>query len=273
MSDYSNSNNTSSGQETPRLLTIAASHYCEKARWALERAKFNYIEEAHVPIFHVLAGRKTAAGKIVPVLVINDDTAMIGGQAILKYLHNLAPDQAQFYPHDPELQQEVEKLEHSFEKQLAPLVAHWAYSYLLNDQRLIRRLWCKGTPSLEKAMFPVIFPIARKLFKKRLGIKAGSTSSTYNQIKEIFESVNRKLADGRTYLIGEQFSAADLTFSALAAAALLCPDYRGVKLPSLEEIPHEMAQGVKELRAMPAGQYAMKLFSREQANQPITVTQ
>ena len=273
MPDYLDFRKSSFRQENPRLLTIAASHYCEKARWALERFNFNYVEEKHVPLFHIFASRKTRAGKIVPVLVVNDQTVLIGAQAILQYLHTLAPEQAQFYPNNPELKQEVEKLENFLEKKLAPLVAHWAYYYLLNDKRLIRRLWCEGTPSLEQTMFPVIFPIARKLFKRRLGIKSGSASSTYNQIQEIFESINQKLADGRSYLIGEQFSAADLTFSALAAAALLCPDYRGVRLPNLNEIPHEMAEGVRELRAMPAGQYAIKLFSDERANKPVKVTQ
>ena len=31
-----------------RLLTIPISHYCEKARWALERAGLAYREERHV---------------------------------------------------------------------------------------------------------------------------------------------------------------------------------------------------------------------------------
>ena len=29
----------------PRLLTIPISHYCEKGRWALERAEIDYVEE------------------------------------------------------------------------------------------------------------------------------------------------------------------------------------------------------------------------------------
>ncbi len=31
-----------------RLLTIPISHYCEKARWALDRAGLDYVEERHV---------------------------------------------------------------------------------------------------------------------------------------------------------------------------------------------------------------------------------
>ena len=35
-----------------RLVTIPISHYCEKARWALERAGLDYVEERHVQGIH-----------------------------------------------------------------------------------------------------------------------------------------------------------------------------------------------------------------------------
>jgi len=40
-----------------RLVTIPISHYCEKARWALERAGVPYREERHVQGVHILASR------------------------------------------------------------------------------------------------------------------------------------------------------------------------------------------------------------------------
>ena len=36
-----------------RLITIGASHYCEKARWAVERAGLPFREEFHPPVFHL----------------------------------------------------------------------------------------------------------------------------------------------------------------------------------------------------------------------------
>ena len=41
-----------------RLITIPISHYCEKARWALERAGLPYREERHVQGIHRLAARR-----------------------------------------------------------------------------------------------------------------------------------------------------------------------------------------------------------------------
>ena len=34
------------------LITIPISHYCEKARWALDRARQPYVEVRHLPLFH-----------------------------------------------------------------------------------------------------------------------------------------------------------------------------------------------------------------------------
>lgn len=37
------------------LVTIGVSHYCEKARWALERFQLPFEERRHVPILHMPA--------------------------------------------------------------------------------------------------------------------------------------------------------------------------------------------------------------------------
>ena len=52
-----------------RLVTIPISHYCEKARWALERAGMPYREERHVQLVHRIAARRAGGGLTVPVLV------------------------------------------------------------------------------------------------------------------------------------------------------------------------------------------------------------
>ena len=52
-----------------RLVTIPISHYCEKARWALERAGIPYREERHVQGIHRFASRRAGGVGTTPVLV------------------------------------------------------------------------------------------------------------------------------------------------------------------------------------------------------------
>ena len=49
-----------------RLVTIPISHYCEKARWALQRARLPYREERHVQGLHRLYARRAGGGRPSP---------------------------------------------------------------------------------------------------------------------------------------------------------------------------------------------------------------
>ena len=39
---------------TATLVTIAFSHFCEKARWALDHAGVRYVEERYAPVAHLV---------------------------------------------------------------------------------------------------------------------------------------------------------------------------------------------------------------------------
>lgn len=248
-------------QKIPRLITIPISHYCEKVRWALERLKLPYIEEPHVPLFHWLA-TYPRSGKSVPLLVTKDGT-FTDSTDILQYLDKISPVSATLYPTAPDLRREVEQLEDLFDTQLAPSVRDWAYFYLFNNWDLMKRLWCYGTPLVEQALFPIVFPLIREAAIQTYKITAESATKSYNTIKSIFETVNEMLADGRSYLVDDKFSCADMTFASLAAPVVLAAGYRGVRLPYLNEVPDKMAAEIKELQETPAGIYALRLYDKE----------
>jgi glutathione S-transferase len=81
-------------------------------------------------------------------------------------------------------------------------------------------------------------------------------------VREVFDSVGERLSDGRRFLVGDRFSAADLTFAALSAPMIVPPEY-GVPLPQPDELPAAMAGVVRELRSHPAGQFALDMYRRE----------
>ena len=59
---------TSGGHDSPaRFITIPLSHYCEKARWGLDRVALPYREEPHAPLLNRLSGGT------VPILVHGSD--------------------------------------------------------------------------------------------------------------------------------------------------------------------------------------------------------
>ncbi|PAX51662.1 glutathione S-transferase family protein [Brunnivagina elsteri] len=245
-------------QQKPfRLITIPVSHYCEKVRWALTRLKFNFVEEPHSPPFHLLSTAKLG-GKTTPILV-TDTEIFTDSTDILKYLNSITLDENKLYPSNPELRQKVEELEELFDSELGVATRRWGYSYISNDYKNIQRSWCQGVPKIQKILFPLSFLSMQKILQNKFQLTPESSQESYAQIKILFAQVDELLADGRTYLVGDKFSAADLTFATLAAPAIQPPEHPITRRP-LEELPVKMASEIKELRETPAGQFALRLY-------------
>lgn len=89
-----------------------------------------------------------------------------------------------------------------------------------------------------------------------------STLLAWEQVTHIFDVVGKLLADGRTYLVGDRFSAADLTFAALSVAVVRPSEYgdAALALSNLEQLPPKMAEEVCAFREMPAGAFALRLW-------------
>lgn len=249
--------------EIYRLITIPSSHYGEKARWALDWLKIPYIEERHVPIFHRLYTQKYG-GTSVPVLATNSGN-FVDSTDILRYLDTVDTGERKLYPKDAELRQEIDEMVELFDAKLGDNTARWLYYYLVGDRKKMRRLWTEGTPLLEGIGSKIFFPLISKLAQNVLNINEASVAESLLEIEEIFELINQRLADGRRYLIGDSFSAADLTFATLAAPVLLPPEYP-IKLPPIEEEPPVMLETITKLRETQAGKYALRLYREERFN-------
>ena len=241
----------------PRLVTIGISHYCEKARWALDYLAIPYREERHVPPFHRIS-TQAVGGSSTPVL-ITDTAVLLTSDEILNYLDSHYARERRLYPSVPSLRHDVEHLEDWFNTKLGLAVRQWSYFYALSDQALMRQMWCPGTPLWEQLSFPIVFSSVRNSLEQLYDLHQDRVVEAYEVILDIIDSISDRLADGRPYLVGDSFSAADLTFASMAALLLFPPDY-GFPLPSLEQIPPLMVARIEELRQTPAGQFVLWLY-------------
>lgn len=247
-----------------RLITIKVSHYCEKARWALERAGIAYEEEPHVPVFHVLVARRTSGRRTVPVLVV--DGQVLGDSSdILAWIDQRLPEAQRLYPADGALRAEVEALEDRFDEALGPHVRRMAYFHLLPHKQLVVPLLGAGVRSRrEQWGLRLGYPLLAGVMRRAMKITPEGAARSQLRVEQVWSEVEARLADGRRYLCGDRFSAADLTFAALAAPAVCPPEYGG-PLPPLGEVPAPLRELSERLQATPAGRFALRLYREERA--------
>jgi glutathione S-transferase len=105
-------------------------------------------------------------------------------------------------------------------------------------------------------------PLVNIALSRALGITDASAAAALENVERVFDDVAARLTDGRPFLLGERFTAADLTFAALSAAMLLPGGY-GSPLPPPEAMPAPAAQTIRRLRAHPAGVFADRLYRDE----------
>lgn len=245
------------------LLTIPISHYCEKARWALDRAGIAFVEQPHVQAIHRLATRRAGGGLTVPVLLCAGGT-LTDSTDILAWVDAQSRSIQALYPENPDRAAVVRRLEDYFDTCLGPQSRCWMYQQLRARRDLALNYGCTGVPAWEHMTLRFGYPALITLVAHVLDVTPVTGLRSEHEARAVFDVVGEYLSDGRRYLCGDQFTAADLTFSALAAPMLMPTGY-GVQLPQPEELPPHTAEVVRELRAHPAGRHALRMFDTERS--------
>jgi glutathione S-transferase len=242
-----------------RLVTIPISHYCEKARWALERVGTPYREERHVQGVHRLAARHAGGGRTVPVLV-TPDGAIGESQDILEWVDARSPSERRLFPEQATDRSEVERLCKRLDEGLGPRARRLIYVHMFTQRELALRFNNQGVRPWENRMIRSGWPIIRRFIERALDIRPGIERDDEAAVWRELDHVAELLADGRPHLCGERFGAADLTFAAMSAPVILPPQY-GVTLPETDALAAPLASLVERARAHPAGGYALALFA------------
>ena len=244
-----------------RLITIPISHYCEKARWALDRAAIAYREERHVQLVHRVAARRAGGGSTVPVLVT--DRGVLGESSdILAWVDERTPAQRRLFPVESgsAAREEVDVLCRRFDERLGPAGRRLIYVHVLEQRKLALSFNNTGVPAWEDRMLRLTWPLAAEAVRRALGIRPGGEVQDERVVWAELDFVAERLADGRRFLCGDAFGAADLTFAALASP-VIAPAQYGTPLPQPGVMAPATAALIERAREHPAGRFAMRMFA------------
>ncbi len=239
-----------------RLIALAHSHYCEKARWALDLANASYVEVRDLPGLHRRRTRPLG-GRTTPVLVVAG-RALLESADIVRWAGERG---ASLLPTDPEMRSVALETERWLDREFGPHTRRWAYFRLLPCRGLLNRVVATGVPRLQRAAAPLVMTVVRPLIRSGFRITPESAARSLQRVDEVFAAVAERLEDRGGWLAGRSFSSADLAFAALASPVLL-PERFGGALPRLDEVPASMQTEILRLRATPAGRHALACYER-----------
>ena len=189
----------------PLLLTLPPSHYCERARWALDRQGTVYDEERLAPGAHMLRVKRLGASATsLPLLVLGHGSLVQGSDRILTW--TALPG------YDPEIERRLEQT-------TAPLIRRCLYAGLLSDPRSrIRDVLLRGTSMRQATIGRLTWPLLRRVMVAGMNARPDVLPDLIAHVDRELDWFDKILAERGDHLVGNEFGRADLT-----AASLLAP--------------------------------------------------
>ncbi len=243
---------------TPKLYVFAISHYCEKARWALDYSGIPYqLQHCMIGMNRDIAKKLGAASGSLPFLA-TDGGMIAGSSAILDWAEAHHADCRPILSGDNSI--EIAALEKRLDDKIGVHIRRYYYSNaLLSDPKSVRPIFSRDLPLMQKIATTVgwskIVPLMIK--KMDLGTEQGIQSRSI--VADELDWLDALLADGRPYLSGDTFTRADVT-----AASLLAPLVNPAKHPTYANLalPVAIADTIQEWDKRPSLRWVRRVYEQ-----------
>lgn len=243
----------------PTLYMFPISHYCEKARWALEYLRVPHEVRLVAPGQHVKIARGLGLRRgTVPFLEV--DGAPIQGSAdIVSWAESVAPGGGPALS-TPATRDACLAIEKRLDEVAGVHARRLFYSEAVVDHpATVRPLLASSLGGLQKLAFRAMWPAMRGLMIRGMDLGPTQRDESRDIIEQELDWLEEQLADGGDYLVGDTFSRADL-----AAASLLSP----VALPDAHpfysriESPPKFAADLERWGDRPALAWVREIYAR-----------
>lgn len=230
-----------------RLIVFGPSHFCERARWALDYSGVAYREERWLPGPHaVLAKRMGLSATTTPILVTDDGATVQGSDRILDWVGMTGGDPV---------------LEERFQR-IGALVRQLVYAATLTNagsgvrEALLDRV-SRGQALAGKLMWPV----TRRLMQIGMQARPALVPSLVERLAAELDWLSGTLAERGESLVGDAFGRADLTAASLLAPVAIPPQCPVADLYTRVRLPDELDAAVRRWRSEPALAWVARTYS------------
>jgi glutathione S-transferase len=240
------------------LITFPPSLDSELSRFLLSHYRIPHQEQRHVIIFSSFYS--IWHGSVRFPFLYSDSYALNTVRRIVDHFEPLCPAERKLLPpgDDPEAADADWAF---FNGRLGSATSVFGYYHLLPHRQIMIQPLSGGAPQFEVSSVRWAYPVFAGLLRLLLRLTASHAEEALAEIRTVMRIVDERIADGRRYLAGERFSLSDMAF-AVAAAPVVFPDNYGGgnTLPPLSETPAELQNLVKEMRELPSGQLALRIY-------------
>jgi len=212
----------------PILYVFSISHYCEKAKWALDHLEINYEVNTLLPGQHIAFAKKLGLKRgSLPILQAGGEIIQ-GSSLIIDWAETVT---------DRDLLPSANKTVH-IEKRLDDILGvHLRRQFyseaMVEFPATVKPMFMYGLNNIDKLKLSFIWPIIRKKMipAMDLGYEQGLASRA--MVEAELAWLDGQLADGNRYLVNNQFSRADITAASLLAPIVLPAQYPMTKIMQL----------------------------------------
>jgi glutathione S-transferase len=214
----------------PVLWQYSFSNYNEKARWALDFKGIPHRRRSLLP-GSPRAMAFSRRGGTLPVVDL-DGERIADSTRIIEALEARQPEPA-LYPEDPEVRRKALEIEAFFTDSIGHDMRRVGFWEGRDERAFMAAFLATDHGAGARVQMRAILPVAWQYVVRRYGFDEESFERSKKSLVGALDRIEAERA-GRDYLVGEDFTVADLTAAALLYPMVWPPEFQ-YELP---EVPH-----------------------------------
>jgi len=241
-----------------KLYVFSISHYCEKAKWALDLCGIDYELKVLIPSTYAkttLALTNSRAS--VPILKTSEGVVIAGSSAIVAWSNT---QNAKLLIND-----QTNALEKRLDDVLGVHIRRWFYSEaLLDAPHIVRPVFAHGASWTDKLLLRLTWPKVVPRMIQRMDLGPNQELVSKKIVNRELTWLNRALSDERGYLAGDCLSNADLAAASLLAPLFLPPEH---PLYAVFMLPERTLAAAKLLSGGRTAQWLLQIYKQHRNGQ------
>ena len=243
----------------PVLYIFAISHYCEKARWALDYLGVDYRLQHLSPVSYIKFVRGLGMPDTSLPILVSGAQALQGSAQIIDWAEahkgpaaaslELAIDRA-----------EAREIERRLDDVAGVHLRRYYYSEALLDRpHTVRPIFARDLCWHQRLVLRLSWDKIRRYMIRGMDLGVAQGLESRDIVEAELDWLDNLLADRRAFLLGEQFSRVDLTAASLLSPLVLPPQH-----PSYHDLqlPPGIAADLEAWRERPSLNWIRGLYQR-----------